>query len=352
MDKRLADTIAKAGKRTVPFGTGDGTQLLLLPHGARVLGLFAPDSEANFYWVNRDLYEVEQARALFAFDGWQNTGGDRTWVTPELDIFFPDFPDTARHWEPPQLDASDYDLCETADTVGMTRRMTLAFARCGRQIELEVGKWFGPASNPLRHEADPAEMLTSVAYAGYTQKTQLALTGAAVRDPVPAGLWNLIQLPHGGDLLVPTYGRTPPRVLFGDIPDGHLVCEPGSLRFRMTLDGEQKIAVRAAATTGRVGYVWRSGEDWSLVVRNFFVNPSGEYVDVPKDDPDDFGYAVHAVNVNSALGDFCELEYHAPAIGTNADHTRGEDISQVWAFRGGRDAIDTIAQRLLGMNAV
>ena len=36
-----------------------------------------------------------------------------------------------------------------------------------------------------------------------------------------------------------------------------------------------------------------------LIIRNFFVNPSGKYIDVPKDDPDDFGYAFHAVNVNS-----------------------------------------------------
>ena len=29
------------------------------------------------------------------------------------------------------------------------------------------------------------------------------------------------------------------------------------------------------------------------MIRNFAVNPSGEYVDVPKDDPEDFGYSVH-----------------------------------------------------------
>ena len=85
------------------------------------------------------------------------------------------------------------------------------------------------------------------------------------------------------------------------------------------------------------------------MIRNFFVNPSGEYVDVPKNDPDDFGYSINAVNVDSALGDFCEMEYHAPAIGRELFRTQGEDISQVWAFRGPRDVIDMICKKILGI---
>jgi len=47
-------------------------------------------------------------------------------------------------------------------------------------------------------------------------------------------------------------------------------------------------------------------------------------------------------------GSFCEMEHHAPALGTPPDLWRTEDISQTWAFRGGREAIGTIARRLLG----
>ena len=87
---------------------------------------------------------------------------------------------------------------------------------------------------------------------------------------------------------------------------------------------------------------------WSLVVRNFFVNPSGEYVDVPKNNPDDLGYSVNAVNVDSALGDFCELEYHTTAIGPRVNSLSGTDISQVWAFRGNQEDINIIAHEMLG----
>ena len=54
---------------------------------------------------------------------------------------------------------------------------------------------------------------------------------------------NLIQLPHGGDLLIPTYSKVKPRILFGEIPAHALICEDHLVRFRMCLTGEQKIAV-------------------------------------------------------------------------------------------------------------
>lgn len=348
MLESLIDALAAAGKTTDVHVCPDGTRLLLLPFGGRILGLYPPGSEESFYWNNPALFREDTARALFTQEGWKNTGGDRTWLTPELDIFFPDYPETQRHWEPPQLDASEYVLAEEAEGVSMTRRMTLHFARCRRDVDLELVKWVGPAPNPVRHERDLGEISNGVDYAGYTQRTGLRLLGGSARAPVEVGIWNLIQLPHGGEMLIPTYSRTTPRILFGEIPPEALICDGRILRFKMSLDGEQKIGVRALSVTGRVGYLWSTGVETSLVVRNFFVDPSGQYVDVPKDDPNDLGYAVHAVNVKSRLGEFCELEYHAPAIGQDVQNVRGEEVSRVWAFRGPSELIWALAKNLLG----
>ncbi len=350
MLERLTRSLSAAGKVTRIYSCPDGTRLLLLPYGARVLGLYPPGSKENFYWTNRALQKGDSATELFEQEGWHNTGGDRTWLTPELDIFFPDYPEAQQHWEPPQLDASEYRLIDVDNGVRMTKSMTLHFARPDRDIELELSKWLGPAANPLRYERDMEEVLPSVAYAGYTQRTTLSLRGRSADEPIEVGLWNLIQLPHGGDLLIPTYSKVKPRILFGEIPAHALICEDHLVRFRMCLTGEQKIAVRAAAVTGRVGYLLSSGEQSSLVVRNFFVDPSGQYVDVPGDEPTDLGYAVHAVNVNSDLGDFCELEYHAPAIGQDVNQVRGEDLSRVWAFRDPPEEIAVLTHRLLGVS--
>ena len=100
--------------------------------------------------------------------------------------------------------------------------------------------------------------------------------------------------------------------------------------------------------TGRIGYRYQTRDgSWSLVIRNVFVNPSGQYVDVPWDRPDAFGYAVQACNIDSPLGQFSELEYHVPAVSPDAGRNFCADASQVWAFRGRREQIDTVVRALL-----
>jgi hypothetical protein len=115
----------------------------------------------------------------------------------------------------------------------------------------------------------------------------------------------------------------------------------------MRAAGEHKLGIRATAVTGRAGYLHSHGSEASLVIRNFMVNPSGEYVDVPWTETDNFGFAVQACNVNSNLGAFSELEYHVPAIGSPEGSSRSEDQSQLWASRGPEPAVKSVARRLL-----
>jgi hypothetical protein len=211
---------------------------------------------------------------------------------------------------------------------------------------MRLSKIIAPAANPLRHEpgADGDEM----AYAGYSLTTRLELLGDLPDGQGPVGLWNLIQMPHGGDLLVATHAPTRPRILFGDVDSGDMSVSAHLVRYAMRRPGEQKIAIRAVAATGRIGYLYPSGADrWRLVLRNVFVNPSGQYVDVPWDAVDDPGYAIQACNIHSELGSFSELEYHAPAIGAGTGSTTCTDVSQTWAFRGTGEAIERVTRHLL-----
>ena len=55
------------------------------------------------------------------------------------------------------------------------------------------------------------------------------------------------------------------------------VSVPG--RYRMTNQGIQKIGVRAPCVTGRAAYRYPLDQDrQALVVRNFYANPSGQYM--------------------------------------------------------------------------
>jgi hypothetical protein len=321
--------------------------LLVLPYGGRVLGLYTAKSESNFYWTSPALATMAGARKFFAVQGWPNSGGDRTWLAPEVDFFLPDFPKTDCYVQQRALDPGDYQVVETGGSLQLINRLTVHASRFKTVLKLRITKSFAPAPNPLRHEGRPD--LRGVAYAGYTQFTSLELLGRSRATPARVGLWNLVQMPHGGEMAIPTYSRTEPFRIFGTIPPADLVLQERAIRYRMRHAGAQKISLRAVAMCGRVGYTCRTGEQWSLIVRNFRVNPSGEYVDAPWTDPDRLGFAVQACNINNELGAFSELEYHIPAIGHGTGATRCDDAAQVWAFRGTERQMATARKLLLGV---
>ncbi len=343
----LIDVLTKAGKPVEIVRSPDGSEIMILPYGGRLLGLFSPGSDENFYWTNSALASVETAKAFYAGPQWQNSGGDRTWLAPEADIFFPDFPSLDKYVQPRQLDPGQYEVVRADGTVRLVNHLSLTLSRTHEKVELEMVKSFGPAPNPLRYEHG-LQGVKELEYAGYTQSTTLAIEGSDAAQRGPVGLWNLVQMPHGGELLIATYSRSQPRIVMGKIGSDDLVVGDHLIRYRMRATGEHKLSIRAVATTGRVGYLYQEGDRWSLIVRNFFVNPSGEYVDVPWNDAGNLGFGVQACNVNSGLGMFSELEYHIPAIGKGTGRTRCADTSVVWAFRGPKESILRVAKLLLG----
>jgi hypothetical protein len=344
----IADVLAKVGKPTKVFKTSEGTSVLVLPYGGRVLGLFARGSQNNFYWTNESLNSVETARAFFASNEWLNTGGDRTWLSPEVDLFFPNFPKLDTYFQQRSLDPGNYQVEEVNGSFQLVNSLKVKLSRSGEELSLKITKGFGEAKNPLRYER--GLNLNGLEYAGYTQYTALELVGDNRKTTHQVGLWNLIQMPHGGDLLMPTFGRTETRHIFstvGTIPPEDLTTTDHLVRYRMRQKGEHKIGVRAVSMTNRIGYLHADGDQWALIIRNLVVNPSGEYIDVPWTETDYLGYAVQACNVDSKLGAFSELEYHIPAIGGGTGAAQCRDAAQVWAFRGSKSQIETVAKILL-----
>ncbi len=250
-----------------------------------------------------------------------------------------------KYFQPRQLDPGNYQLEQTAEGPRLVNELRLTLSRSQHDIGLRMTKSLGPAANPLRYE----RLSTDVEYAGYTLRTSLELLDVNCPDRV--GLWNLLQLPHGGDMLIPTYSKSQPKLIMGSVSEGDLAVGERLIQYKMRSPGEDKIGIRAVATAGRVGYLYQTGDLAALVIRNFFVNPSGEYVDVPWNNTEDFGYSTQACNVKSHQGPFSELEYHSPAIGAGTGRTEGVDESQVWAFRGAGHQVHLIAQTLLSPEA-
>ncbi len=349
MLQQLLATLKAVGKSAELHQTNDGTRLLILPYGGRILGVFSPRSDENFLWTNSVLDSPAAARAYYASDDWQNSGGDRTWLAPEVDFFFPKFPniDIAGYWQPRSLDPGNYQVEKTEHGIRLRNRLHIDAFRSKKRVELEITKSVASAPNPLRHE--PAIDTRAVEYAGHTLLTSLAIVDQPPEKAPLVGLWSLTQMPHQGELFIPTYSRSQPRIYFGlvDTPADELALSDRLLRFKMRAAGEHKIGLHATVTTGRMGYLYPAGDKYALLIRNFSVNPSGEYADVPWTEPDDRGYSAQACSVNSRWGMFSEMEYHAPAIGGDTGLRHMEDRSQLWAYRGSRADIVKIARALL-----
>jgi hypothetical protein len=343
----LAKNLETIGKPTETWESADGTRVLVLPYGGRILGLFAPGDEENFFWTHSALSQVDSARKFYEDAHWHNSGGERTWLAPEVDFFFPDYPRLDRYWQQRELDPGYYQASRSEGMLSWRNHTTLSVSRTGQKIDLEITKTLARALNPLRY--DQQDRWANVKFAGYTLHTSLQLTGE--NQPPHIGIWQLTQMPHGGDMLVPTIFRSEPKLYMGKIDAADLIVGEHLVRYKMRASGEHKIGVRAIALTGRAGYMYGHGEETSLIIRNFNVNPSGEYVDTPLQELDNFGFAFQACSVNSGLGEFSELEYHVPAIGKKTGKNYSEDESQLWAFRGSESVIRSVAQHLLSSEA-
>ena len=350
MSKKLVDILKSAGKHVEVYRTPDGTEVLAMPYGGRVLAVFAPGSDENFYWTNTALESAESAKEYFNDGQFHHTGGDRTWLSPEIDFFFPKYPDMTVYDQPRTLDPGNFQVVKNESDFQLVNEFTVHSNRSNNDIKLKMTKSLGPALNPLRYEKD-ADDLTDMDYAGYALFGSLQVMNPNNVGKDLVGLWNLVQMPHGGDLIVPTYCKTEPKIYFGDITSDDLIVSDNLIRYRMRAKGEHKLGIRAVATTGRVGYIYKSGDNWALIIRNFICNPSGEYVDVPWQEQEYLGYSTQACNVNSGLGQFSELEYHIPAIGPSIGRIKCDDAAQVWAYRGPQEKVKRVAQILLSTNA-
>jgi hypothetical protein len=344
MKHKLVAVLRSVGKQVEWFRSPDGSEILILPYGGRILGLFAPGNEVNFYWTNAALEDSNKAKVFYESDQWHNSGGDRTWIGPEVNFFFPKFPNLTVYHQQRSLDPGNFQVQTAGDQIQLVNNLTVTDYRNNQNIDLIITKSVSPALNPLRQErgVDP---LSHIEYAGYTLRTSLEMISQ--NADICVGLWNLVQMPHGGDLLVPTYGRTTPQFYFGQVPPEDLIITDHLVRYKMHAAGGYKIGIRAVATTGRVGYMYKVGNQWALIIRNFSVNPSGEYVDVPWENVEYPGDCVQACNADVEQYTFSELEYHVPAIGHNTGYEKCDDAAQVWAYRGSLKDIRLVANRLL-----
>ncbi len=338
----LAARLAEAGKPAEILRAPDGARVVVLPHGARVLGVFPGTEEEGFLWNNSALDRTDSARRLFESGAWCNTGGDRTWIAPEADFFLPRYPREEGYFQPRVFDPGSFTCRREATRLVMSTSFSLHSFRTAEDVGLSLSKSVEAMDPDAVRNDLPVQGILSC---GYTLRCTLEVTQLAPRTPV--GLWNLLQLPHGGVMLFGVKDRPEPVLFFGLIPAEDVGRQQALVQWAMRGQGDKKIGLPPESVTGRVGYLHGNGGRADLIVRDFAVDPGLLYIDTPRSGPPACAVQACAVN-NAALGSFSELEYHAPAIGGDTGRNRYDDVSTVRFFRGPRTPIEHLAARMMG----
>ena len=343
---QLRRVLDSAGEPYHLLDLHNGMRALLTQRGARVLGLF-PDPEAeNLFWTNAALNSASDFRAFADAGGW-NLGGERCWISPEIQFNTSDreaFFDTLS--VDPAMDPGAYSLAADADGARLEQTLTLtAHNLASGEKSLRVTRTIRPVANPL-----PDSALGGALYAGYEQTATLTELDDA---PILSAIWNLIQLNAGGKLLIPVYGEVESALYFGSAPDEAYQARDGHLRINITGKRQFKVGYAARCITGRMGYLNRlpDGREY-LLVRLFFNNPSNPYPDEPPDQPGVNGHAVHVYNDGGEFGgdvSFGEMECSGQTIGAQTGKTSATDTFVLWAYVGEPAAIRRITTLLLGV---
>src|SRR5664279_2119268 len=102
---------------------------------------------------------------------------------------------------PDALDSKDYTVEAGEDGPVFSNSLTLELSRSHRVVNLEIRKWWSAVACPVAGDVE---------FAGYRQHVSLRATADA-----KIALWNLVQVPSGGEAIVPVLADAEPRVYVG-----------------------------------------------------------------------------------------------------------------------------------------
>lgn len=341
---QLEASFRAAGEPVHVLAFNTGMRALFSQRGARMLGLFPSAEDANLLWTHAALNEAESFRRFAAAGEW-NVGGERCWVAPEIQYNVADrrdFWNTLR--VPPQMDPGRYRLTVAGDNVQFEGELTLtAHNLAAGDKRLRVQRVIRPASSPV-------PVPDGVQFAGLAHAASLTQLDNA---PIASEIWNLVQLPAGGTLLIPTSGALRVSRYFGDPAADALRAVDGCLRISVTGARQYKVGYQALSVAGRMGY-WRALPDGraSLLVRSFWNDPANLYAEEPPDQPGGTGHSIHVYNDGGEFGGaerFGEMECTGHTIGGQTGVSSSTDLFHLWAYVGPAEVLRPLAHAYLGV---
>lgn len=323
---------------------GNGWTLLLTQYGGRALGPFKGEEGESFLWLNGAFRDKEAFGQLIRDRGW-NLGGERFWVNPELK-FFCETPETFNetYTVQAQLDPGSYAIARENGRVRLNQSVRLRELGGEAVKEFRIDRRYAPAAHPLSW----IDALKGIPmdYCGYIQ--EITLEDTSPETPLCLEPWTLCQVNPAGKFVVPFFGA----FQFDDYyePVGEMQrVKRGYAELDVTGWRKYKTAYKSAMTFGRIAYVTRFGEDWAVMIRNYYNDPSSPYVSEPWNQLGRRGSSAYFYNDDGSNGGFGEFEHGGLTAGPDTGRTRSENASSLWFFFGEREKISEVMRVLLGV---
>jgi hypothetical protein len=313
MPEKLVEKLSSQNYSPLTLTSSSGGRLIILPFGARIIGAFAPQSSENAFWVNDALFDRKK---FLENPKWKNSGGERTWLAPERELFIADLNRPSDTYVVPEaFDPGNYRVLEQTNSKAV-------LATDADVVSLLTGE---KAKVQIQKEIQILDDRESLAYRQTTTLKYLS-------DPknLKLNLWHLAQLPAPGKILIGTKSKSSYRTYFGQDNPTRVEIKDRCISFGVTADEGHKIGVKAERLTGKIDFLRELKNDLCMLFsKSITVDPAGEYIDTPWNAPDDTGYAVQCYNDDGTYGNFGELEYHTPAIGGSIPRTEYRDMCTV-----------------------
>lgn len=323
--------------------------VIVSAYGGRVYGPFAGATAESANWIPQAFATEIEFADLVQSTFW-NVGGERVWIGPEIRYMIPD---RSNYWGsyhlPEVMDPGEHSLEHVPDQVKLLSGFDLtSFLAPLGSVHIDIEMTVSAAANPLRRLTDFESRWGSVSYSGYTSEVHVTQTGDRA---ILSESWNLNQVPAGGVALIPAASDAEVTDYYEPV-DGFLSRPAGGLTVELNGAQRFKIGAKAAQIFGRVGYIRHAGtspDAFTLLVRSFANDPSGEYTEEPDFSPGVQGDSVHLYNDDGALGGFAELEARGRTIGMRAGRTHSVDHFSTWCYHGSAQELADVARELLGM---
>lgn len=342
----ILETFRRCGLEYECLEIGPGWRIAVTRHGGHVFGPFSAEYPDGIFWVPQSIYDPDAYRQLIDKKIW-NIGGDRVWISPEIQF---NIRDRARFREtldtPKTIDPGHYTMERRGNVVYLHQTLDLAsYNTVTGQIHLEFDRAILKAENPLRKLPQADQLMAGVSYCGFEQVQELR---SESQQDIYAETWDLLQVRPRGVLYIPMYQPLAGTDHYEPAGDHEKVLDHG-VCLRITGQSRYKIAYKSACLTGRFGYLADSQGDSSyLIVINYPNNPSAMYAEEPPLIEGETGYSIHIYNDDGNSGGFAEMECNLQTIGNPTGLHHALDRVTKWIFAGETRQLKQIARVLLG----